>query len=146
MSDRPIGIFDSGVGGLTVCSAIQRTLPNENIVYIGDSARVPYGNKSPQTIIRYSQEITEFLFEQNIKMLIIACNTATTWALQPLRNIYASHNVPIFGVIYAGSQRAVAWRAYWCYTQGTIEANNIKEVSIIDPHTKSTHNLVLIYL
>ena len=107
MNDLPIGIFDSGVGGLTVCSAIQNILPHENILYLGDSARVPYGNKSPKTIIRYSQEITECLMEQGIKMLIIACNTATTWALTPLQKITQDHNIPIFGVIYPGASYAV---------------------------------------
>ena len=107
MNNLPIGIFDSGVGGLTVCSAIQNILPHENILYLGDSARVPYGNKSPKTIIRYSQEITECLMEQGIKMLIIACNTATTWALTPLQKIIQDHNIPIFGVIYPGASYAV---------------------------------------
>ncbi len=107
MNNLPIGIFDSGVGGLTVCSAIQNILPHENILYLGDSARVPYGNKSPKTIIRYSQEITECLMEQGIKMLIIACNTATTWALNPLKKIVEDHNIPIFGVIYPGASYAV---------------------------------------
>ena len=107
MTNLPIGIFDSGVGGLTVCSAIQNILPHENILYLGDSARVPYGNKSPKTIIRYSQEITECLMEQGIKMLVIACNTATTWALTPLQKIVQDHNIPIFGVIYPGASYAV---------------------------------------
>ena len=141
MSDRPIGIFDSGVGGLTVCSAIQKNLPNENIVYIGDSARVPYGNKSPQTIIRYSQEITEYLLEQNVKMLVIACNTATTWALKPLREIYKSFEIPIFGVIYAGSQKAVSLAQGKSIgvigTQGTIEGQQYqREIHRLDNQTE----------
>jgi len=91
-----IGIFDSGFGGLTVMRAIKSVLPHENIIYFGDTARLPYGNKSPETIIRYSIENASFLIEQKIKMLVIACNTACTAALDHLQKMF---HIPIVGVI-----------------------------------------------
>jgi glutamate racemase len=141
MKDLPIGIFDSGVGGLTVCSAIQTLLPNENILYVGDSARVPYGNKSPKTIIRYSQEITECLMEKGIKMLVIACNTATTWALAPLKKIYSNSNIPIFGVIFPGASHAVELAKGKPIgvigTLGTIQGQQYqREIQLLQPNTK----------
>jgi len=72
-----IGVFDSGIGGLTVVSELMRQLPNESIIYFGDTARVPYGPKSPDTVLRYSREITSFLLDQGVKIVVVACNTAT---------------------------------------------------------------------
>lgn len=104
-SERPIGVFDSGVGGLTVVSAIQRLLPNEDIVYLGDTARVPYGNKSPETIIRYARQDVQFLQSQNVKAAVVACNTATAHALGVVQKAYP---FPVLGVIDPGVEAALA--------------------------------------
>ena len=83
----PIGVFDSGVGGLTVTREIMRQLPNENIVYFGDTARVPYGSKSQNTIIRFSEQIIRFLKTKQVKAIVIACNTASALALDAVREV-----------------------------------------------------------
>ncbi len=101
MDDRPLGIFDSGIGGLTVCKEIRDLLPGENIIYFGDTARFPYGTRSIDTVVRYSREITEYLLSRNVKMLVIACNTASAAALDILR---AEYSLPIIGVIDAGAR------------------------------------------
>lgn len=98
-----IGLFDSGLGGLTVMRKIRETLPHESIVFFGDTARLPYGSKSPETIARYTIESTIFLMEQNIKVLVIACNTAASAAADRLRKIF---NIPILDVISPGAERA----------------------------------------
>lgn len=103
MSWQAIGIFDSGVGGLTVLRELIRALPQEDTIYFGDTARVPYGTKSPDTVIRYSQEIATFLIKQDIKLLVVACNTASAVALPTLRR---SLNIPVVGVIEPGAKRA----------------------------------------
>lgn len=105
MQKQPIGIFDSGVGGLTVLREIMRMLPGENTIYVGDTARVPYGTKSPETIIRYSKEIASFLLARKIKLLVIACNTASAAALSVLQQALP---IPVIGVIEPGAKRAVA--------------------------------------
>lgn len=102
--NRPIGVFDSGVGGLTVLDAIRQALPNEDLVYLGDTARVPYGNRTPQTIIRYATSCARQLVARDVKAIVIACNTASAHALDALTN---SFNIPIFGVIEPASQMAV---------------------------------------
>ncbi len=104
MDNRPIGIFDSGVGGLTVFKEIRRLLPQENIIYFGDTARVPYGNKSPLVVQKYSLEIAKFLEMQNVKMIVIACNTASALALSTLRN---EVRIPVIGVIEPGVRAAI---------------------------------------
>ena len=104
MSSRPIGIFDSGIGGLTVAHEILRQLPNESIIYFGDTARVPYGPKSPDTVCRYSREITSFLRDQDVKAIVVACNTATAHALPVLRDELP---IPVIGVVEPGSRAAV---------------------------------------
>lgn len=104
MSSQAIGIFDSGVGGLTVMQQLMHLLPDEQLIYFGDTARVPYGNKSSQTIIRYSIENTICLLEKDIKLLVVACNTASAFALNKLRQLF---NLPIVGVIEAGAEKAV---------------------------------------
>lgn len=104
MDNRPIGIFDSGVGGLTVFKEIRKLLPNENLIYFGDTARVPYGNKSPQVVQKYSLEIAKFLEMQDVKMIIIACNTASALALSALRN---EVRIPVIGVIEPGVRAAI---------------------------------------
>src|SRR5437764_11717458 len=97
MSDlRPIGVFDSGIGGLTVVKALRDLLPNEQIIYLGDTARVPYGSRSPSTVERYSLEIANMLVERNAKMVVVACNTASSVALPLLEQKLA---VAVVGVI-----------------------------------------------
>lgn len=122
-SAHAIGIFDSGVGGLTVMQQLMRILPHERLIYFGDTARVPYGNKSRQTIIRYSIENTICLLEKNIKLLVVACNTASALALPKLRQFF---HLPIVGVIEAGAEKAVAvtrnQRIAVLGTRGTIQS------------------------
>ena len=101
---RPIGVFDSGLGGLTVAKAIKAKLPNENIVYLGDTARVPYGNKSTLLVTDYATQITNFLLEENAKLIVVACNTASALALPALQSEF---QVQILGVILPGSKAAV---------------------------------------
>src|SRR3954468_3238514 len=102
--ESPIGVFDSGIGGLTVAHEVIRQLPHESIVYFGDTARVPYGPKSPDTVRRYSREITAFLRDEGVKGVVIACNTATAHAPYSLR---AAFDMPIIGVIEPGARAAV---------------------------------------
>ncbi|MBI5848807.1 MAG: glutamate racemase [Nitrospirae bacterium] len=102
---RPIGIFDSGIGGLTVLKEIFDKLPDENTIYLGDTARVPYGIRSPETVTRYSFENTRFLSSRNVKILVIACNTASSVSLDAVRR---SFPVPVVGVIEPGAKAAVA--------------------------------------
>lgn len=101
---RPIGVFDSGVGGLTVFREIARALPHQPLVYLGDSARVPYGTKSPATIVRYSLEAARHLLARDVKMLVVACNTATAAALPALREQLP---IPVVGVVEPGARAAV---------------------------------------
>ena len=105
MADRnsPIGVFDSGVGGLTVAREIMRQMPTERIVYFGDTARVPYGNKSGNTVIRFTRQIIRFLLTQDVKAIVIACNTATAYALEAVEG---ELDIPIIGVIHAGARTA----------------------------------------
>jgi glutamate racemase len=104
-SSAPIGVFDSGIGGLTVVRELIRQLPNEGIIYFGDTARVPYGPKSPDTVLRYSQEIAGFLEKQGIKTLVVACNTATAHAVPALQQ---DMKIPVIGVIQPGARAAVS--------------------------------------
>ena len=103
--DAPVGVFDSGVGGLTVAREIMRNLPSEKIVYFGDTARVPYGSKSKETVIRYSRQIIRFLQEQQVKAIVVACNTASAFALDTVRDEF---DIPIIGVIESGAKVAAA--------------------------------------
>ena len=100
----PVGVFDSGVGGLTVAREISRQLPKENIVYFGDTARVPYGSKSQNTIIRFSEQIIRFLKTKQVKAIVIACNTASALALDAVRDEF---DIPIMGVVIPGARAAV---------------------------------------
>ncbi|MFL6245460.1 MAG: glutamate racemase [Thermoanaerobaculia bacterium] len=102
---QAIGVFDSGVGGLTVFREIARALPGEALIYLGDSARVPYGTKSPSTIVRYSLEAARHLMTRNVKMLVVACNTATAAALPELQKQLP---IPVIGVVEPGARAAVA--------------------------------------
>ena len=100
----PVGVFDSGIGGLTVVREIMRQMSQERLVYFGDTARLPYGSKSRSTIIRYSRQIVRFLHTKGVKAIVIACNTASSCALQ---TIARESSIPVIGVIYAGSVTAV---------------------------------------
>lgn len=104
MARRPLGVFDSGVGGLTVVRALADRLPGESILYFGDTARVPYGTKSPETIRHFSRQAMRFLLAREVKMVVVACNTATSHALVDLRS---ESPVPVVGVIEAGARAAV---------------------------------------
>jgi glutamate racemase len=103
MNSRPIGVFDSGVGGLTIFRALEQAVPHESLIYYGDTARVPYGTRSAETVVRYSLEAVEFLKRHEIKLLVVACNTASSVALNALTEIA---EVPVIGVIEAGARRA----------------------------------------
>src|SRR5208337_737377 len=104
VAERAIGVFDSGIGGLTVLKALAAMLPNEDFVYLGDTARAPYGIKSADVIRRYTRENTEFILAKGIKMLVIACNTASAVALE---EIARDTTVPVIGVIEPGARGAV---------------------------------------
>jgi glutamate racemase len=101
---KPIGVFDSGIGGLTVVKRLASALPNESIIYFGDTARVPYGSKSNSTVIEYSIQNTRFLLQKNIKALVVACNTASSIAIPDLKKMF---DIPIIGMIEPGSRMAI---------------------------------------
>lgn len=124
MSRRPIGIFDSGIGGLTVFKEIAKILPNEDLVYLGDTARVPYGTKSAATVTRYAVQNVRFLLREDVKLVVVACNTASAFALDALRREF---DLPLLGVIdpgVAGALRSVSTknpkRILVIGTEGTI--------------------------
>ena len=123
----PIGVFDSGVGGLTVVREIMRNLPDERIVYFGDTARVPYGSKSKNTVIRYSRQIVHFLETQQVKAIVIACNTASALALDTIEK---EIDLPIIGVVKPGAQMAVETtqnkRVGVIATESTITENRVR--------------------
>lgn len=104
MDKRPIGVFDSGVGGLTVLREIIEQLPFEDIVYFGDTARIPYGSKSPQTVIKFANQCASFLLSKEIKAIVIACNTASSVSIEDLKKNF---DVPIIGVIQPGATGAI---------------------------------------
>ncbi|HEY5336702.1 MAG TPA: glutamate racemase [Rhizomicrobium sp.] len=106
MSDAPIGIFDSGIGGLTVMRALAARLPNEQFIYLGDTARLPYGTKSGDTVTRYAVQAAGALMKRNVKMLVVACNTASAVALPALDEKFAP--MPVVGVIVPGAEAAIA--------------------------------------
>lgn len=105
-SDLPIGVFDSGMGGLTVLAALMERLPDEDMIYLGDTARLPYGTKSPRTVARYAAQAAAKLVEQKIKLLVIACNTASATALDDLRAAWPE--LPVLGVVEPGARAACA--------------------------------------
>lgn len=102
--NAPIGVFDSGVGGLTVVREIMRQLPNENVIYFGDTARVPYGSKSKQTVLKFSRQIVRFLMTKQVKAIVIACNTASALSLDEIKDEIP---IPIIGVVKSGAHMAV---------------------------------------
>lgn len=128
MKKRAIGIFDSGVGGLTVFKSVREYFPNEDIIYFGDTARVPYGPKSKHTVINYSIQNTRFLIQQNIKLLIIACNTSSAVAIPYLQKMT---NIPVIGVIVPGAEQAISLtktgKIGIIGTEGTINSNAYKD-------------------
>lgn len=128
LSPLAIGVFDSGVGGLTVLRQLIDILPEEHFIYFGDTARLPYGEKSRETIIRYSIENTIFLLEKNIKLLVVACNTATAHALERLEQIF---NIPVIGVIEPCVERAIEvsknGRIAILGTKGTIDSQSYQK-------------------
>lgn len=136
----PVGVFDSGVGGLTVAREIMRHLPNENIVYFGDTARVPYGSKSKDNIIRYSRQIINFLKTKEVKAIVIACNTASALALDVVQE---ESDIPIIGVVEPGARAAldttVSKRIGVIGTEATIRsAMYEKIIRGIDPEASVT--------
>ncbi|NIQ10295.1 MAG: glutamate racemase, partial [Gammaproteobacteria bacterium] len=104
MPERAIGVFDSGVGGLTVLKELRRQVPYELLIYLGDTARVPYGTKSPQTVLRYAHEAARFLLAKRVKLMVVACNTASAVAVHELAE---RHQIPVIGVIEPGAKRAL---------------------------------------
>lgn len=135
---RPIGIFDSGMGGLTVVKEIRRCLPSEEIVYFGDTARVPYGPKSKETVIRFSIENILFLLRHNVKLVIVACNTASSVALSVIEKNF---KVPIIGVIKPGAQEALRLtknkKIGIIGTKTTIKSQAyVRQMQKIDPQVK----------
>ena len=136
----PIGVFDSGLGGLTVAHAIMRRLPHESLVYFGDTARVPYGPKSPDTVRRYSREIAHFLLDQGVKAIVVACNTATAHALPTLRD---ELDVPVLGVVEPGARAAVqasrSGRIGVIATEGTIRSGAyVRAIHHVSPDANVT--------
>lgn len=136
----PIGVFDSGLGGLTVAHAIMRRLPGESLVYFGDTARVPYGPKSPDTVRRYSREIAAFLLDEGVKAVVVACNTATAHALPMLRD---ELDVPVLGVVEPGARAAVrasrSGRVGVIATDGTIRSGAyVRAIHLESPEAQVT--------
>jgi len=103
-SSQPVGIFDSGLGGLTVFRAVTERLPQESLIYLGDTARVPYGTKSAPTVTQYSHENTQFLLEKGVKAVVVACNTASAYAVSELKDKY---DIPLIGVLEPGACQAI---------------------------------------
>lgn len=133
--DRPIGVFDSGVGGLTVLKALRELLPSEDFLYLGDTARLPYGNKSPATIARYAFECALFLMRRGIKMLVVACNSATSHSVPELSRFL---RIPVEGVIQPGARAALAVsqgrRIAVIGTQATVRSHAYREALVaLDP-------------
>lgn len=131
----PVGIFDSGIGGLTVVAEIMKQLPHEEIVYFGDTARLPYGPKSKQTVTRFAIQNTEFLLHNGVKMVVVACNTASSVAVGELR---ARYDVPVVGVIEPGALAAVSstltGKIGVIGTEGTIASHAYeREIRMLDP-------------
>lgn len=136
--NKPIGVFDSGVGGLTVAKELMRHLPKEKIIYFGDTARVPYGIKSAETVTKFSLENILFLLKKNVKLVVVACNTASSLALPKIRKHF---NVPIIGVIIPGAKEAVSItknkRIGIIATRATTRSKSyVKEIKRLDPRIK----------
>lgn len=123
-NEKAIGVFDSGVGGLTVLQALQQACPSENFIYLGDMARLPYGTKSPETVERYARQVTHCLLDRGIKCLVVACNTAATIALESLQREFPE--IPVIGVLAPSAQAAVEQTQRNCVavlaTEATVNA------------------------
>jgi glutamate racemase len=137
----PIGVFDSGVGGLTVLHALRSAMPAQDFIYLGDTARLPYGTKSPQTVLRYSLQCAAALIERRIRCLVVACNTASASALEPLRDSHPK--LPVIGVIEPGAAAAVAASASQhiavIATEGTIAGGAYqKAIQRLNPNARVT--------
>lgn len=137
-NNAPIGVFDSGIGGLTVAREIMRQIPNETIVYFGDTARVPYGSKSKKTIITYSRQIVKFLQTHKVKAIVIACNTASAFALETLES---EISIPVIGVVKPGAKTAAGITQNGnigiIATEGTINSGIYNTyLSETDPHVR----------
>jgi len=135
----PIGVFDSGLGGLTVFKALARRMPGESLVYFGDTAHVPYGSKSPEAIARYSTAVARFLAGRGIKLLVVACNTSSAWALPAIRKAV---KVPVIGVIEPGARAALAatrgGRVGVIGTEATVKSGAYpKAIRALSPKTKT---------
>lgn len=127
MNSKAIGIFDSGIGGLTVYKAIKEIMPDEKVVYLGDTARLPYGTKSRDTIIKFSRDNAAFLMEHKVKIIVVACNSASSYAVAELREQYPE--IPVLGVIEPGAEAAVKWsrkRIGVIGTTATVSSNAYK--------------------
>ncbi len=139
MRHRSVGIFDSGVGGLTVFKEISCLLPGENLIYLGDTARVPYGTKSVETVCRYALEAAEFLVDKGVKLLVVACNTASAVALPSLRERF---QLPVIGVIEPGARRAAQSKnrkVGVIGTEGTINSSRYPEaIRVLLPDAQIT--------
>lgn len=140
MKKQAIGVFDSGLGGLTILNALRRALPHEDLIYFGDTANVPYGSKSKQTVTRFSLDIARFLEDQGVKMIIVACNTASALALAELRK---QCHVPVLGVIEPGAAKAARTtrngRVAVLGTEGTVKSNAYPRAILKKrPHTHIT--------
>lgn len=138
---KPIGVFDSGMGGLTVLRALKKHLPNESFIYLGDTARLPYGTKSTETITAYAHQMVHFLVKQNIKLIVIACNTASMAALEPLMNTYP--DIPMVGVIKPGTQAIIQSNknnhAAVLATDATIQSGIYeRSIAALNPNIKVT--------
>lgn len=136
--NAPIGVFDSGVGGLTVAREIMRQMPSEEIIYFGDTARVPYGSKSKETIINFSRQIVAFLRSKEVKAIVVACNTASAFALESLQN---EIDIPVIGVVKPGAKTAAETtkngRIGIIATEGTISSNiYTKYLKQVSPKTQ----------
>ena len=119
LKEAPIGVFDSGVGGLTVAREIMRQIPQERIVYFGDTARVPYGSKSTDTLIRYTRQIIRFLKTRGVKAIVVACNTASAVALEAVRD---ELDIPIIGVVRPGA-RVIVHSFQSCSTTAVVDVH-----------------------
>jgi glutamate racemase len=133
IKNAPIGVFDSGIGGLTVAKELIKALPNEDIIYLGDTARVPYGTKSERTVIAYSRSNAEFLISKGIKLLVVACNTASSVSIPSLRNEF---DIPVIGVIEPGAKKAVSVNK-----SGKIGVIGTPSTINSSAYTKAIHNL-----
>ena len=137
-AEQPIGIFDSGIGGLTVLKEILTLLPDEEIIYLGDTARVPYGIRSPETVMRYAMENAEFLLRKNIKLIVVACNTVSAVGLDTLKR---KTSIPVIGVLIPGAEAARRTtrnkRVGIIGTEATIQSSAYhRAITSIDPEVK----------